>query len=148
MSSFKVTASGFKESELKMRLASKLYAPVVRWQLQRLGDAAVDWLKLMVRSDAFGLARKVRPNGKPPLIDTENYINSYVADVEDANLFIWSDGMNKNMPNEDLAELLEYGWHTATSYVPARPHIRPMIRWMMGDPAADFAERLVKGLGL
>src|SRR4029077_17708832 len=105
-------------------------------------DEHVKWLQNKVRADELGLEPKKRADGKPPLIDTENYITSYGSFIENyTTLGIVSVGMNTFMPNKDLAELLEYGWGA----VPPRPHIRPLAIMMQHD-APVLGDRIARGL--
>jgi hypothetical protein len=141
----RVHMTGLSESELKLRLAAKAVDPVVRRELAVLGGEAVLWLQKKVKSGALGLAPKRHPDGKPPLVDTGTYINSYDSEVSDDNtLSIEAKGTNTNMANADLGELLEYGWGN----VPARPHIRPLVRWVLQTQAEKFWQRVIKGVGL
>jgi hypothetical protein len=142
MAGIKVTLNGFKQGQEFFKRITENFGPVVGAELKTWTQENVDWMKEKVLGDDMGLAPKKRDDGKPPLIDTENYINSYMVFPQGFfSIGILSVGMNTFMSNEDLAEILEYGWKNG----PARPHLRPMIVYMR-NRANVLGERIVTRL--
>lgn len=128
MIKFRVKLHGFVEGEAELRSMKRRFRPVVSKHLKKFGDEQVAWLKLKVLTGGLGLPPKRRHDGKPPLFDSGKYINGYVADVEGMKLQILATGRNDHMLNEDLAELLEFGFTTKEGiYHAPLPHIRPML---------------------
>lgn len=143
MGSIKVKLSGFREGAADICRMKEQFAPTVKRELKTFGDESIQWLQKQIRISAFPLPPKKHDNHRPVLIDTENYIRSYQAFVEDKPLLLGlvSVGMNKNMLNEDLAELLEWGW----KHRPPSPHLRPLAVYMESQ-AGVLGDRISKAL--
>lgn len=143
----KVKLGGFDEGIQAFQMASGRFESIVSKELKIWGDEAVAHLKASVYLGELDLAPKMRDNGKPVLIDTETYINSYVAEIVDnLSMAINAIGENRLMTNQTLGELLEYGWVGEGSWiVPARPHIRPLTLWML-NRVNILGERILRGL--
>jgi hypothetical protein len=140
--SIKVSISGFSEGIEKIQEARLRLPKVVGEQLQVFGNEGIIWLKKRVYANTLGLAPKRRDDGKPPLIDTGVYIESYEVIIEsDFTMGIMASGMNTVMSNQALAELLEFGW----GEVPARPHLRPLVAYMLSRTGV-LGARIVREL--
>ena len=142
MTAIKVNLRGFEEGVAMFHHAVVHFRDVVGQELKIWGDENVEWLKTKVTHDELGLEPKKRNDGKPPLVDTTNYIMSYGAFLSEWDtLGIVSVGMNTFMSNQDLAELLEYGWN----HSPPRPHLRPLGVHMQHE-AGVLGSRITKSL--
>jgi hypothetical protein len=137
-----IKLQGFNEGLAEIRRARDRFPVVLKEELQKFGNEAVEHLKKTTWADGWGLPPKRHPNGKPPLIDSEKYINGYLAVVEGSSLGIYSQGMNDHMSNNDLAELLEYG---NGMNLPPKPHLRPLFAWMEGR-ADVLGKRIFHGI--
>lgn len=120
----KIGAGDFKRLEGDIRSTSGRFASVVHEELKGFCEDRIKDLKRDIWSNEYNLPPKWRDNGKPPLIDSEKYINSYQANVKGTEASIGATGMNDHMSNEELGELLEYGLAGENGF-PARPHLRP-----------------------
>lgn len=109
--------------EKELRSGSKRIPRLINDELRTFGQEAIEDLKKKVWANAFELPEKNRDNGKPPLVDSEKYINSFSGVVKDGVLAIEPTGENDHMSNAELSEVLEYG--LPAQGIPARPHIRP-----------------------
>lgn len=141
MSSITIRLIGFAEGQKMFHDSARRYNKVVTQSLQEYGDDAVKWLKRNILGDDLGLAPKKRDNGEPPLVDSHKYAEGFKATVTGSEMGIRSEGDNDFMPNEDLTDLLEYGF----GEVPARPHIRPLFNYMKSK-APKVGERIFNRL--
>jgi hypothetical protein len=122
----RVILRGFSEGQAKLSKAEKAFKKTVGTELKKLGDECIAEMQLAAYASAFG-PPKARDDGKPPLIDTQEYIDSYRARIEgETTLVITAEGENAKMSNEALGEILEYGRGPAGFGGPAppRPHQR------------------------
>lgn len=134
--------SGFKEGEAELRKMVRTFKPAIRLELAIFAQEGVDKLKELVYGNQLKLPPKKRPNGKPPLLDSEKYIKSFkVSYGPGLSAGFGPTGENDNMSNEALGELLEYG----NAQIPARPHIRPLGIWIERRLYV-LAERIAKRL--
>ena len=130
----------------------------VRVALRDFGDDIVAYIQKRARSGGFSFedgGGKRRDNGKPPLIDTEKYINSFTPKLKGAGqkttLEIYNKGQNTNMSNSDLGELLEYGYTAETSAGNTKtqrpiPHLAPTERWVETYGMAVLTRRIENAL--
>lgn len=136
-----VKASGFKEGQELFKLAASRFPAARDKELRALGEKSITHLVRTIKQGELNLAPKAHSDGNPPLVKTGVYCESFEAEVKGGELTIASQGMNANMSNEDLGELLEYG----TDTMPARPHVRPLNLWVEKQLPA-VGERIVNGL--
>lgn len=129
--------TGFEEGKAELRKAKGRLKKAATKALQEFGDAAVEKLKTDAKAGAFGPAKK-RDDGNPPLIRKGVYINSYVARASGFEVDLCAEGMNTFLSNEDLADLLEYGFGDT----PAHPHLRPLTVWIEQEAPARIGDRL------
>lgn len=136
-----VKASGFKEGAEDFKKMASEFDAVASKELHQFSLDSIKEMQRALWAREYNLAEKARSNGKPPLIDSEKYINSYQAETNGLETGIGPTGMNDNMSNEDLAELLEYGDSTHV----ARPHLRPLGMWVEKQ-LPKLGERIINGL--
>jgi len=137
----RVSASGFKEGSDDFQERAARFEEVASRELHAFSLETIAELKRAVWANDYNLPAKRRDNGKPPLIDSGKYIDSYQAETNGLETNIGPTGMNDNMSNEELAEVLEFG----NASVPARPHLRPLGRWIELK-LPTLGERIVNGL--
>ena len=136
-----VRVKGFSEGEMRFKKASGAFDSVVKEELMIFGNEAIRELKDWIYSRKLEVIPKRRRDGKPTLVDSDKYIESYQTIMNDRTASITATGMNDNMSNEDLAEKLEYG----DAQQPARPHLRPLELWI--ENRLDIlGDRIAKGL--
>lgn len=119
--------TGFNEGIADLREHKRLFKQVASKELQRWAQEGVDRLKKNVLADKV-MPHKMEPNGQPTLVDEGLYINSFVVvEPKPMQVQIVMEGDNTYLSNMSLGEMLEDG----TKRMPPRPHIRPVVRWMM-----------------
>lgn len=133
---------GFAEGRGQLKRMQRGYRRVAAAALLDFGNEAVQKLKNDASAGAFGPPKR-KDDGKPPLIDTFVYINSYKAvAVGELELAIIAEGDNLNMSNAALAELLEYG----STKIAARPHLRVLGVWAEANMPTKVGEKIARGL--
>ena len=109
----KTKAIGFEEGRAKIRAAiAALESEIIPEALEHWGDGLCELFRKRALANGFG--------EDTAIVDTQTYIDSWKAQVDGTKLGVGPTGDNKNMSNEALGELLEYG----TAKMPARPHQR------------------------
>lgn len=103
--------------------------------LKKAGDKAIADFQTKARAGGFQPA-KVAPREGPPLIDTENYVNSFRAEAHGGSLDILVVGDNLTMPNAELSDVLEYSRH-------GRVHIRPMAEKLKEEAPAIVGKEVL-----
>ena len=126
MGLFRVRIEGFKEGQAMFTKAGRLCGPIINEELVTFSKEAIAKLKDLIYNAELRLRPKERSDGNPPLVHTGRYVESYVYAVKDGGANLGPTGMNENMSNEDLGDLLEFG----TKTMPARPHLRPLGVWV------------------
>lgn len=121
-----IRLKGFERGSKELKAASRNFKTVVATELRAFSQEAVDKLKSLVLNNELGLPAKRRPNGEPPLVDSRKYIYSYRVVMAGNKATIQPTGMNDNMSNAELADILEFG----DGKIPARPHLRPLGLWV------------------
>lgn len=135
-----VKTTGFAQGEALLRKGASDYETIIAKELQTFGDEVIEKLREDAKAGVFG-PPKEHDNGKPVLIDTGNYLESYRAEVAGMQMRLGPTGDNKHMTNEQLADVLEYG----VGGIPARPHVRPTVLWAEGRIPL-LARRIARGL--
>jgi hypothetical protein len=135
-----VKAEGFKNGEALLRKGVSGYETIITEELQKFGDEVIEKLRGDAKAGVFG-PPKEHDDGKPVLIDTGNYLESYKAEVAGMEMHLGPTGNNKHMTNEQLADVLEYG----VGGIPARPHVRPTVLWAESRIPL-LARRIARGL--
>lgn len=125
-------------------IAKRKYQETVREALLTFGEREVERLKKQIDDNHFRLWPKEEG---VPLIDTSVYRDSYTCTVLAGRLAIYSAGMQEDgkISNEELAEVLEYGY----GRVPPMPHLRPFsagLRTRFGYLMWHIRERVFKRL--
>ena len=115
-----VSMPDFAGLEAKLRAMANEAETKIHNELQTFGEETVTELQQIILS---GQIAPPKVGGGVTFVDTGNYVNSYDTVTTGVSMGLGPTGDNKNMPNADLADLLEFG----SSIMPARPHVRPMI---------------------
>ena len=136
-----VKVQGFDEGKAVFKQAASSFDGVVTEQLHTFGLEAIDKLKEWIYSGELNLTPKRRHDGNPVLVKTGTYLESFTSIAVKNELAIAPLGMNENMTNEELGEILEYG----TDQIAARPHIRPLNLWTEKQLPV-LAEKIVLGI--
>lgn len=137
-----VRLTNFKEGAALLKAGSRRFKSVVKDELRVFSEEAVQRLKEMVLNNELNLPPKRRPDGKPPLYDSGKYISSYKVEMTGNVSSIGPTGLNDNMSNEELANILEFGDGMG---IPPRPHLRPLGLWIERK-LPTLAERIVRNV--
>ncbi len=120
-----VKTKGFDEGRAVFLSAADRFDAVGTEVLLKFGQKTVEKLQRDIRSGKISPVKL--DSSKPTLVDSGKYVNSYSArTLAPLQVTVRAEGMNDEMSNHDLGELLEYGSTT----VQARPHLRPLKLWV------------------